>query len=118
MDFFRDTVQRIFGANANWPLMIKIRNRIKKQYGYSDKVMGDCLAYLHDVEKIKIPANLSVINVKNIQKMKQYKRNQDAAASVITAAASIEIKEYSVPIQKEKEKSVEVWNINDLLLDE
>ena len=116
MDFFKLKAYTIFGENAIWPLIMKRRKKIQDTYGYTDRVIADCLDYLYNVEKIKtLTASLGLVTPRNVDKMKRYKRAQTAQAGQLTAAAAIEIKEYSAPIQENKSKPKEEWNFEDWL---
>jgi len=85
-------------------------------YGYTDNVIADCLDYLYNVKKVKkLSSSLALVNPRNVEEMKKYKRNQTASVGTIAAAASVEIKEYSAPIQENKEKQKEQWNFEDWL---
>ena len=79
-------------------------------------MIADCLDYLYNVKKVKkLSSSLALVNPRNVEEMKKYKRSQTASAGAITAAASVEIKEYSAPIQENKGKQKEQWNFEDWL---
>ena len=58
---------------------------------------------------------LALVNPRSVEEMKKYKRGQAAQAGIVAAAASVEIREYSAPIQENKEKPKEQWNFEDWL---
>ena len=45
-DFFSDKICEIFGIKAPGPLIYTQRKRIKHEYGYTDKIIIDCLEYI------------------------------------------------------------------------
>ena len=115
-DLFRTKVFLIFGEHANWPRINKERKRLIDTYGYTDDIITDCLDYLYNVKKMKkLSSSLALVNPRSVEEMKKYKRDQAAQAGIVAAAASVEIREYSAPIQENKEKPKEQWNFEDWL---
>ena len=93
---------------------MKDRKRIIMQYGYTDNTISDCLDYLYNVLKLKVLSkSLCLVTPTNVEKMKQYKRQQSAAAGQLAAAAAIEIVEKPVSIREnideEQEENLDEW---------
>lgn len=114
-DALKLKIVSIFGNDQKlWPRIMKDRKRIIMQYGYTDNTISDCLDYLYNVLKLKVLSkSLCLVTPANVEKMKQYKRQQSAAAGQLAAAAAIEIVEKPVSIREnideEQEENLDEW---------
>lgn len=114
-DALKLKIVSIFGNDQKlWPRIMKDRKRIIMQYGYTDNTISDCLDYLYNVLKLKVLSkSLCLVTPTNVEKMKQYKRQQSTAAGQLAAAAAIEIVEKPVSIQEnideEQEENLDEW---------
>ena len=114
-DALKLKIVSIFGNDQKlWPRIMKDRKRIIIKYGYTDNTISDCLDYLYNVLKLKVLSkSLCLVTPTNVEKMKQYKRQQSAAAGQLAAAAAIEIVEKPVSIREnideEQEENLDEW---------
>ena len=114
-DALKFKIVSIFGNDQKlWPRIMKDRKRLIIQYGYTDNTISDCLDYLYNVLKLKVLSkSLCLVTPTNVEKMKQYKRQQSAAAGQLAAAAAIEIIEKPVSIREnideEQEENLDEW---------
>lgn len=114
-DALKLKIVSIFGNDQKlWPRIMKDRKRIIMQYGYTDNTISDCLDYLYNVLKLKVLSkSLCLVTPTNVEKMKQYKRQQSTAAGQLAAAAAIEIVEKPVSIREnideEQEENLDEW---------
>ena len=114
-DALKLKIVSIFGNDQKlWPRIMKDRKRLITQYGYTDNTISDCLDYLYNVLKLKVLSkSLCLVTPTNVEKMKQYKRQQSAAAGQLAAAAAIEIVEKPVSIREniddEQEENLDEW---------
>lgn len=114
-DALKLKIVSIFGNDQKlWPRIMKDRKRIIMKYGYTDNTISDCLDYLYNVLKLKVLSkSLCLVTPTNVEKMKQYKRQQSAAAGQLAAAAAIEIIEKPVSIREnideEQEENLDEW---------
>ena len=114
-DALKLKIVSIFGNDQKlWPRIMKDRKRIIIKYGYTDNTISDCLDYLYNVLKLKVLSkSLCLVTPTNVEKMKQYKRQQSAAAGQLAAAAAIEIIEKPVSIREnideEQEENLDEW---------
>ena len=114
-DALKLKIVSIFGNDQKlWPRIMKDRKRIIMQYGYTDNTISDCLDYLYNVLKLKVLSkSLCLVTPTNVEKMKQYKRQQSAAAGQLAAAAAIEIVEKPISIweniDEEQEENLDEW---------
>jgi len=114
-DALKLKIVSIFGNDQKlWPRIMRDRKRIIIKYGYTDNTISDCLDYLYNVLKLKVLSkSLCLVTPTNVEKMKQYKRQQSAAAGQLAAAAAIEIIEKPVSIREnideEQEENLDEW---------
>ena len=114
-DALKLKIVSIFGNDQKlWPRIMRDRKRIIIKYGYTDNTISDCLDYLYNVLKLKVLSkSLCLVTPTNVEKMKQYKRQQSAAAGQLAAAAAIEIVEKPVSIREnideEQEENLDEW---------
>lgn len=114
-DALKLKIVSIFGNDQKlWPRIMRDRKRLITQYGYTDNTISDCLDYLYNVLKLKVLSkSLCLVTPTNIEKMKQYKRQQSAAAGQLAAAAAIKIIEKPVSIREnideEQEENLDEW---------
>ena len=94
------------------------RKRLRDTYGYTDDAIVDCLEYIYNVEHMnKLKESLGLVNPRSMANMKAWRADQKArASSLVAAAATMETKEYIVPIN-EKKKKKEKLNLDDALLE-
>lgn len=118
-ELFMNRVCKIFGIKAPGPLIWTQRKRLKAEYGYTDESIVDCLEYLYKVEHYKIlKDSLGLVAPWSMEKMREWKKNEQARASSIAAAiANTPMKEYIVPIKENVSKKKEI-NLDDGLFDD
>jgi len=115
---FQNKVCEIFGIKSPGPLIWTQRKRLRDTYGYTDDAIVDCLEYIYNVEHMnKLKESLGLVNPRSMNNMKAWRADKKArASSLVAAAASMETKEYIVPIN-EKKKKKEKLNLDDALLE-
>lgn len=104
-EWFFNEICKIFGIKRPGPQIYSERTRLKEKYGYTDKIIVNCLKYVYEVEKIPKKANtLYFVNPTNVDKMMQYNRMQENIGNNIAQATKMEYKEYVVPIKEKKKE--------------
>lgn len=117
---FQNKVCEIFGIKTPGPLIWTQRKRLKDTYGYTDDAIIDCLDYIYNVEHMnKLKESLGLVNPRSMNNMKAWRADKKArASSLVASIATMETKEYIVPIQEKKKKVKQEINLDDALLDE
>lgn len=117
---FQNKVCEIFGIKTPGPLIWTQRKRLKDTYGYTDDAIIDCLDYIYNVEHMnKLKESLGLVNPRSMNNMKAWRADKRArASSLVASIATMETKEYIVPIQEKKKKVKQEINLDDALLDE
>lgn len=115
---FQLKVCQIFGIKAPGPLIWTQRKRLRDTYGYTDEAIVDCLDYIYNEKHMnKLKDSLGLVNPRSMAEMKKWRANKKATAGSIAASiATMETKEYIVPI-KENTRKREKLNLDDALLD-
>lgn len=117
---FQNKVCEIFGIKTPGPLIWTQRKRLKDTYGYTDDAIIDCLDYIYNIEHMnKLKESLGLVNPRSMNNMKAWRADKRArASSLVASIATMETKEYIVPIQEKKKKVKQEINLDDALLDE
>lgn len=108
-DKLKMKIVSIFGSDDKlWPRVIKDRNRIREKYGYTDETIADCLDYLYNIQHLKVLSkSLCLVTPTNVERMKQYKRQQELKVGYLIAAANTEIVERNIIIKENKDEPQE-----------
>lgn len=115
---FASKVCEIFGLKKPSPRIWADRKRLIDTYGYTDDILIDCLHYLYEVEKVaKLSESLCLIKPSTVERMVQYKKQQEYQSYKIVNAINTNYKEYMVPVEKKKER-VNAWDPDEWLDDE
>lgn len=86
-ELFSEKVCDIFGLKAPGPRIWKERERLIEKYGYTDQTIVNCLDYLYNVlGNKKLSESLCLVTPSNIEKMLQYKKNQEYKSNKIAEA--------------------------------
>ena len=119
-DAFFNTVCQIFGLKAPGPRIWTERKRLKLKYGYTDNTIIDCLKYLYEVEQVKkLSESLYLVTPTNVEKMQQWKHEQEIKGALIGAAiTNMTTNEYVAPIQEnttiiKEELDPDAWLIDE-----
>ena len=96
---FSIKVCELFGLKSPGPRIWTERKRLRDTYGYTDDAIVDCLEYIyHVINMKKLKESLGLVNPRNMEGMRKWRKEQKAQASSIAAAiANTEIREYKVP---------------------
>ena len=119
---FSDAVCHIFGIKAPGNLW-KERNKIIKEYGYTDQIILDTLEYLYNIKGWKVygPKIINLITPPNVEAMMKYKRRKDYEENKIVSAFVAGINNKTQPLRvhiKEKIKEKPNWDIDDEFFDD
>lgn len=115
-DRFSDKVTLIFGIKAPGGRIWTERKRLIEKYGYTDDILIDCLDYIYKVEKKKVLAeSLCLITPATVDKMRQYKREQEKQSLSLAAATNTSTQEYIVPIQENHKKNIINYDLDEWL---
>ena len=120
-DFFSDKICEIFGIKAPGPLIYTQRKRIKQEYGYTDKIIIDCLEYIYNVEcKKKLSESLYFVKPEYVEKMLKYKQNKETEEhQIVNAIGVFKTEEHIVPIKEIENNKTSVYdNIDEWLNDD
>lgn len=86
-DMFSQKVCYLFGLKTPGPRIWTERERIIKQYGYTDQTIIDCLDYIYNIEhKQKLAESICLVTPINVEKMLQYKKKEEFTKNKITDA--------------------------------
>ena len=115
---FSDKVCKIFGVKAPGPRIWTERKRIIETYGYTDDTIVDCIEYAYNVEHItKKTITLYFVNPPMVEKMKAYKRANQAKAISLAQATNQQTFEHIVPIKENTKNQKKIYNPDDWLGD-
>lgn len=115
-DLFSQKVCQIFGTKSPGPQIWTERKRLREKYGYTDSIIIDCLDYIYNVEKIKKKSEtLYFVTPSMIEKMRQWKREEQQKNNGIIAAYQTKYNEYIVPIKENNISNKTNWNPDDWL---
>ncbi len=115
-ELFLEKVCEIFGIKSPGQRIWKERERIINKYGFTDKVIVDCLDYLYNEVKVKkLVETIVLVNPVNVQKMRQFQHDQTAQANQIVNAFKTEVREYNIKPRENTEEKKEEWNPDDWL---
>lgn len=104
---FSEKVCSIFGILKPGPRIWTERKRLKREFGYTDDTIIDCLDYIYNVEKkAKIVETLYLVTPLMVERMRAWKKTEEYKALRLMHAAqkaSIEnLQEHVVNVQKNK----------------
>lgn len=98
---FSDKIRSIFGKESPGPQIWKERQDLFNKYGYTDDIIIDCLDYIYNVQHIeKKKPTLFFVKPPMVDKMKQYKRAQQAVSMQLAQATQQETYEHIVPVKE------------------
>ena len=113
---FQNKVCQIFGTKSPGPQIWTERKRLREKYGYTDSIIIDCLDYIYNVEKIKKESiTLYFVTPTMVEKMRQWKREEQQKNNGIIAAYQTKYNEYIVPIKENNTSNKTNWNPDDWL---
>ena len=115
---FQTKVCQIFGIKSPGPLIWTQRKKLQDAYGYTDDAIVDCLEYIYNVRHMdKLKESLGLVNPRSMTEMKKWRAEKRVqGGSIVAAIATMETKEYIVPVRENTKKKVEI-NLDDALLD-
>lgn len=122
-DNFTDAVCKIFGIKMPGARIWADRERLINKYGYTDKLIVECLDYLYNVKNMKkISESLYLINPLTVEELMKYKRNKEFEARYLANAMqemeSEKQKEYIIPTPKKKKQMKKIEYDPDEWLDD
>lgn len=118
-DRFANVVCKIFGIKAPGPRIWTERKRLIETYGYTDNIIINCLEYIYNIEKKKkLAESLCLVKPPMVEKMMQYKREEERKQKIMIAAMknSTQMKTYVVPVKENNIKKQE-WDSDEWLDD-
>lgn len=115
MNFYQKICE-IFGLKAPGPRIWTERRRLINTYGYTDKIIIDCLDYIYNVEKKrKLTESLCLVTPTTVNAMMRWKRNNENKGILLAAASQQKPKEINVDIKENNDNVKEDCNPDDWL---
>ncbi len=110
-DRFAMTVCKIFQLEFPTPRIWKNRSDLQKKYGYTDKVITDCLEYLYFVEKKTVLSeSLTLVTPTTVDAMIRYKNRQQVQGQSIARSTTTSYTKKIVNMEAEKPQKVQDFN--------